>query len=140
MKIHALRLKPEMDLKQELVNFTKEKNIQAGFIVSCVGSLKEANLRLADEEIIKTFKEKFEIVSLVGTLSQDGLHLHTSLSNKEGKTIGGHLKEGCIIYTTAEIIVGEEEFNLKKYTLKNLKDGSQKKLNLTELIKSIKNG
>ena len=38
------------------------------------------------------------------------------------------------------IIVGEEEFKLKKYTLKNLKDGSQKKLNLTELITSIKNG
>jgi len=38
------------------------------------------------------------------------------------------------------IIVGEEEFSLKKYTLKNLKDGSQKKLKLTELIKSIKNG
>ena len=38
------------------------------------------------------------------------------------------------------IIVGEDEFNLKKYTLKNLKDGSQKTLELTELIKSIKNG
>ena len=38
------------------------------------------------------------------------------------------------------IIVGEDEFNLKKYTLKNLTDGSQKKLHLTELIKSIKNG
>jgi len=38
------------------------------------------------------------------------------------------------------IIVGEEEFNLKKYTLKNLKDGSQKKLGLNELIQSIKNG
>ena len=38
------------------------------------------------------------------------------------------------------IIVGDEEFKLKKYTLKNLKNGSQKKLNLTELITSIKNG
>ena len=38
------------------------------------------------------------------------------------------------------IIVGEDEFNLKKYTLKNLKDGSQKTLELTELIRSIKNG
>ena len=38
------------------------------------------------------------------------------------------------------IIVGEDEFNLKKYTLKNLKDGSQKTLELTELIISIKNG
>ena len=38
------------------------------------------------------------------------------------------------------IIVGENEFNLKKYTLKNLKNGSQKTLELTELITSIKNG
>ena len=38
------------------------------------------------------------------------------------------------------IIVGEDEFNLKKYTLKNLIDGSQKTLELTELIKSVKNG
>ena len=38
------------------------------------------------------------------------------------------------------IIVGEDEFNLKKYTLKNLKDGSQKTLGLTELITSINNG
>ena len=38
------------------------------------------------------------------------------------------------------IIVGEDEFKLKKYTLKNLKDSSQKTLELNELIKSIKNG
>ena len=101
MKTYALRLKPGMDLKQELINFTKEKNISAGFIISCVGSLNEANLRLADENIIQKFEEKFEIVSLAGTLSQDGPHLHISLSNKEGKVVGGHLKEGCIIYTTA---------------------------------------
>jgi hypothetical protein len=109
MKSYALRLKPEMDLKKELNLLTKEKNISAGFIVSCVGSLKTAKLRLADEEVIKEYNEKFEIVSLVGTLSQDGLHLHISLSDKEGNVIGGHLKEGCVIYTTAELIIGEEE-------------------------------
>jgi len=38
------------------------------------------------------------------------------------------------------IIVGENEFNQKKYTLKDLNDGSQKTLYLTELIKLIKNG
>jgi hypothetical protein len=98
-----------MDLKKELNLLTKEKNISAGFIVSWVGSLKKAKLRLADEEVIKEYNEKFEIVSLVGTLSQDGLHLHISLSDKEGNVIGGHLKEGCVIYTTAELIIGEEE-------------------------------
>jgi len=33
--------------------------------------------------------------------------LHISLSDKDGKIIGGHLKKGCIIYTTAEIVIGE---------------------------------
>jgi uncharacterized protein len=44
-------------------------------------------------------------VSLVGTLSFDGCHLHVCLSDHTGSTIGGHLLEGCIIYTTAEVII-----------------------------------
>ncbi len=109
MKVHALRLNPGMDLKVELNSFTKENNLSAGFIISCAGSLNEANLRLADENIIRKFEEKFEIVSLVGTLSQDGPHLHISLSNKDSKVVGGHLKEGCVVNTTAEIVIGNEE-------------------------------
>jgi hypothetical protein len=31
--------------------------------------------------------------------------MHVSISDSTGKTIGGHLQEGCIIYTTAEIII-----------------------------------
>jgi uncharacterized protein len=53
-------------------------------------------------------EDKFEIVSLVGTLGHDsGVHLHASISDGMGKTIGGHLVDGNIIYTTAEIIIGE---------------------------------
>lgn len=107
MKIYALRLKPNQDLKKELIQFSRDKNIQAGAILTCVGSLKKATLRFADSETIKTFDEKFEIVSLTGTFSQNGVHLHLSLSNQIGQVTGGHLKAGCIIYTTAEIIVGD---------------------------------
>lgn len=35
------------------------------------------------------------------------MHLHISISDSTGKTIGGHLVEGCQIYTTAEIVIGE---------------------------------
>jgi predicted DNA-binding protein with PD1-like motif len=28
------------------------------------------------------------------------------LSDKTGKTIGGHLTEGCVIYATAEVVIG----------------------------------
>ena len=106
MKIYALRLKPNQDLRFELERFTKEKKISAGFIVTAVGSLKETRIRLADQSDATAFEGKFEIVSLVGTLGQDGVHLHISLSDKTGKTVGGHLTEGCKIYTTAEIIIG----------------------------------
>lgn len=50
--------------------------------------------------------QKMEIVSLVGLLSKEGSHVHISLSDSTGTTIGGHLVEGCEIYTTAEIIIG----------------------------------
>ena len=108
MKTSAIRLKPDQDLKKELVSFTSLNNIKAGYILTCVGSLKKAVIRLADNTI-KTFNENFEIVSLVGTISQDGSHLHISLADKDGKVIGGHLKDGCIIYTTAEIIIAESK-------------------------------
>ena len=52
---------------------------------------------------------KFEIDSLVGTISKDGPHIHLSLSDSNGKMVGGHLMEGCLIYTTAEIAIGELE-------------------------------
>lgn len=106
-KIYVLRLKPGQDLRLELERFAKAKNIQAGFIVTCVGSLQKAALRLADKSDSTRYDGKFEIVSLVGTLSPDGPHLHISISDGDGKTLGGHLVAGCEIYTTAEIVIGD---------------------------------
>ena len=111
IKYYAFRLKQNQDLKKEIINFTTNKKLSAGFIVTCVGSLKSAKLRLANEEI-KEFNQNFEIISLTGTLSQNGPHLHISLADNEGRVIGGHLKEGCLINTTAEVIIGDNE-NMK---------------------------
>jgi len=115
MKILAIRLKPDEDLKQSLRCFVEENNIESGFIVTAVGSLKQANLRFANQDESQVFVDKFEIVSLVGTLSTHGSHLHICLSDKDGQTIGGHLVNGCIIYTTAEIVIGtSEDFIFKR--------------------------
>lgn len=109
MNVFALRLTPGQDLKKTLDAFTIETNLQAGFIVTCVGSLRKVVIRPADSKEPLFREQKFEIVSLTGTLSPDGSHLHIALSDSAGVTIGGHLLEGNLIYTTAEIIVGEAE-------------------------------
>ncbi len=108
MQFHTIRLLPNTDLRTEIERVVRQKKIKAGCILTCVGSLKEANIRLANENT-KQYKEYFEIVSLTGTLSLDGCHIHISIADKTGKTIGGHLKPGCTIYTTAEIILLELE-------------------------------
>lgn len=107
IKVFAIRLRPGQDLRKEIEGFVKRKGIKAGFIITTVGSLEKTTLRLADQSETTNFDGKFEIVSLVGTLSPDGVHLHISVSDNTGRTIGGHLVEGCRIYTTAEIIIGE---------------------------------
>ncbi len=115
MKIHALRLTRGQDLKKGIIEFTKKNKIKAGCILTCVGHLTRATLRMADASIVKDFENEYEIISLVGTLCQDDVHLHISLSDKEGRAIGGHMKDNCIIGVTAEIVIAEfEDFVFKR--------------------------
>ena len=109
MRLFAIRLRPGQDLGRELSQLVSQTGIQAGFVLTCVGSLRQAALRLANQEGTTIFEDKFEIVSLVGTLDPEGYNLHLSLSDGQGRTIGGHLQPGCLIYTTAEIVVGDIE-------------------------------
>lgn len=106
MEVLAIRLKPDADLRQSLKEFTIQKDIKAGFILSAIGSLQQATIRFANQNKSAVLTDKFEILSLNGTLTTNGIHLHICISDKHGKTIGGHLDNGCIIYTTAEIIIG----------------------------------
>jgi hypothetical protein len=60
-----------------------------------------------DAEVVTAFTEPMEIVSLAGTLCGEGLHVHVSLSRRDGSCVGGHLVPGCIVHTTAELVIGE---------------------------------
>jgi predicted DNA-binding protein with PD1-like motif len=106
MQVYAMRLGPGEDLRAALQKFTAEKKLDAACIVTCVGSLQKTVLRLANQDHYTTFEGKREIVSLVGTLAVTGSHLHLSVSDSTGVTLGGHLVEGCQVYTTAEIVIG----------------------------------
>jgi uncharacterized protein len=101
MKVFPLQLKPNQDLRQSLKNFANQENIKAGFILSAIGSLKQAKIRFANQSDSILLIEKFEILSLNGTIATSGVHLHIAISDK--------LDNQCIIYTTAEIIIGTIE-------------------------------
>lgn len=109
IKTHPLRLKPGADLKKEIEAYVKAANVQAGWIASCAGSLTHYNIRLANQPAGSEGQGYFEIVSLSGTVSANGSHIHISISDSTGKTIGGHLLGSNIVYTTAEIILQEDE-------------------------------
>jgi hypothetical protein len=106
MNAIAVRLRPDQDLKETLVELVQQQNIAAGCVLTCAGSLKRATLRLADQTEGTRYDGKFEIVSLSGTLSPDGCHFHLALADEDGRVIGGHLLPGCIVHTTAEIVIG----------------------------------
>jgi len=106
MHTTALRLHPQQDLKAELETFLKTQEIEAACIVTCVGSLTQAVLRFASQPEGTLLEGKFEIVSLVGVMSIHGSHYHMAIADPTGHTLGGHVMPGCLIYTTAEIIIG----------------------------------
>ena len=106
MQALSFRLKPGQDLFEQIETVVAEKNIEAGCVLSAVGSLTHATLRLANREFHSEYEGHFEIVSMTGTVSIHGSHMHISISDGEGKTIGGHLVPGCKIYTTAEMVLG----------------------------------
>lgn len=102
---HAIRLKPGDDVREKIENYVTQNKINAGWLVTCAGSLTSYNIRFANQEKGSVDHGHFEIVSLTGTLSKNGSHMHISISDSTGNTIGGHLLKGCIVYTTAEIIL-----------------------------------
>ena len=118
--VHAFRLKPGQDLKQEIQKLVTEKQIKAGWISTCAGSLAKYNIRFANQPNGSIDSGHFEIVSLTGTVSINGSHIHISISDSTGKTIGGHLMDGCKIYTTAEIVI----LSSNDLVFKREKDGS----------------
>ena len=105
MRSFTFRLKPGQDLFDSIEEFVADKKIEAGCVLSSVGSLTHAALRLANREYYNEYKSHFEIVSMTGTVSTNGSHIHVSISDSDGVTIGGHLVSGCKIYTTAEIVL-----------------------------------
>lgn len=110
MKIHTFRLKDGVELKEHLKKFAQEKNIDAAVVLSAVAGAKRAELRMpgatTNRKNIKTFKGDLEVVSIQGTLSKEGYHIHIALSNKKSLVFGSPL-EKMVVRITAEVTILE---------------------------------
>ena len=54
LKCYALRLSPGEEIKSRLLAFVKFHNLQAAFILTCVGSVQKAKIRLANATATNT--------------------------------------------------------------------------------------
>lgn len=129
MRAHCVRLHPGDDLVPSMLDAVRQIRDTANtacFVLTCVGSLDHVTLRMANADSntatdtqnsnnnnnnnttsndIRTWTERFEIVSLVGTLTSDAKHLHLCIADKNGHAFGGHLISGRV-FTTVELVLG----------------------------------
>jgi uncharacterized protein len=102
-----LRLSPGDDLRGRIEAVVREQGIAAAFVVCGIGSLSRAAIRFAGAAHAELHEGDVEIVSLAGTVSPDGAHLHAALADASGRVFGGHVAMGCRVRTTAEILIAE---------------------------------
>ena len=107
MQAIPIRLEPGDDLKLQIDRLAWGRGWRAACVLTCAGSLSNAEIRFADQPDIGHVAGPLEIISLTGTIASfGGSHLHIAVANSKGQVIGGHLKEGSLVRTTAEIVIG----------------------------------
>ncbi len=110
MRTITVRLKPGQYFREGIEEAVAKHGVAAGVILSAVGGVQYAFLRMpkqdSGEHIVKKIDGPLEIVSCTGTLSSEGCHIHASVSDREGCCYGGHLKEGCPVFFTIELVIG----------------------------------
>ena len=119
-KIHVFRVMPGQELLTEITTYCKKNNVTSGVILGIIGSITKAKMnfriKLPGEYKQEEFTGPMEIVCCQGTvtLKDNGilLHIHGHLSSQE-ISHGGHIAE-AIIFSTAEVSIGELDFPLRR--------------------------
>lgn len=105
MQIHPLRVLPGDDLRDALEAALRETQLHAAFVIQGIGSLSVAQLRFAGADAPTEVRGDLEILTIAGSISRDGAHLHMAVADARGHVTGGHVARGCIVRTTAELLI-----------------------------------
>jgi predicted DNA-binding protein with PD1-like motif len=105
MELLPVRLNPGDDLRRALEERVRGTDLPAAFILSGIGSLGDALLRFADQANESMVPGPLEIISIAGSITPDGAHLHMAVSDSAGRVSGGHVGYGNIVRTTVEAVL-----------------------------------
>ncbi|MDE1820826.1 MAG: DNA-binding protein [Euryarchaeota archaeon] len=100
----ALRLDPGEEVTERLSRVVIDERIEAGFVTVGIGSLRDTTLGYWDGRayVRHVLSEPHELLTLAGSVArlkgEPHLHLHATLSDKDGRTFGGHFFSGKVAY------------------------------------------
>jgi len=112
-RFFVCRLDYESDLLDSIKRFADEKGVKVA-VFFLLGAVKKARFSFYDQEEKKYVEdeidEPMEVLSCIGNIArmkgETIVHGHTVLSNREGKSYGGHLINGTIVFS-AELFIME---------------------------------
>ena len=105
MRLWPLRLHPGDDLRAALEAAVAREGSTAACVLSGIGSLSATRIRFAGAATAPSIEGDVELLTLAGTIAPNGAHLHATVADARGVVRGGHVAPGCIVRTTAEVLI-----------------------------------
>ena len=103
-----LKLAPGSDLRLSLEELAQRDGI-SGFVLGVVGNLTKASFQCPGQAEPTVLEGDLEVITLNGTFSPEGVHLHLSLSDGACQVWGGHLEPGTIVQKGVDLLIGVVE-------------------------------
>ena len=100
-----LKLAPGSDLRLSLEELAQRDGI-SGFVLGVVGNLTKASFQCPGQAEPAVLEGDLEVITLNGTFSPEGVHLHLSLSDGACQVWGGHLEPGTIVQKGVDLLIG----------------------------------
>ena len=108
MRSLPLKLAAGSDVRLSLEKLANEQNL-TGFILGVVGNLSRASFQCPGQSQPSVLEGDLEVITLNGTFSPDGVHLHLSLSDGACQVWGGHLEPGTVVQKGVDLLLGLPE-------------------------------
>ena len=105
MQSLPLTLNTGSDLYQSLETLARDQQF-TGFVLGVVGNLTRAAFQCPGRPEPTVLEGDLEVITLNGTLSPSGVHLHLSLSDGACQVWGGHLEPGTLVQKGVDLLIG----------------------------------